>query len=155
MILSSFLGLVLLVQAAAASPEQFFVGRTQGQGTVRVMLSGSHGVRVQSRGRMDESGALIVDQRIHEEGKPARDRRWRLVRNGANRVTGTLSDARGPVTGNIEGNVLHLRYRSNEGPTVEQWITFQPGGRTATNRMTFKRFGLTVATVEEVIRRME
>ena len=33
--------------------------------------------------------------------------------------------------------------------------TFQPGGRErALNRMTFRRFGLTVATVEETIRRV-
>ena len=104
---------------------------------------------------MDAAGALVLDQRVEEEGKPARDRRWRLVRAGPNRIPGTLSDARGPVTGDIDGNVLHLRYRSREGPSVEQWITFQPGGRTASNRMTFKRFGLTVATVDEVIRRAD
>ncbi|HET9427055.1 MAG TPA: DUF3833 family protein [Allosphingosinicella sp.] len=155
MILSTLLGFVLLAQAAAVSPEQFFVGRTQGEGTVRVMLSGSHSVRVQSRGRMDRSGALILDQRVQEEGKPARNRSWRLIRSGPNRLTGTLTDARGPVTGELNGNVLHVRYRSNEGPSVEQWITFQPDGRTARNRMTFRRFGLTVATVEEVIRRAD
>ena len=155
MILSSLIGLVLLVQAATVSPEHFFLGRTHGQGTVRVILSGSHSVRVDSRGRMDADGALILDQRIQEEGKPARDRSWRLVRSGPNRLTGTLSDARGPVTGDLNGNVLHVRYRSNEGPSVEQWITFQPNGRTARNRMTFRRFGVTVATVEEVIQRVD
>jgi hypothetical protein len=155
MTFTSLLAFLLFVQAAPTTPEQFFLGRTDGQGTVRVMLSGSHDVRVQSRGRMDQSGALILDQRVQEEGKPARNRSWRLTRAGPNRITGTLSDARGPVTGTISGNVLHLRYRSNEGPSVEQWITFQPGGRVANNRMTFRRFGLTVATVQEVIRRVD
>ena len=154
MTLSALLGLLLFAQAPAVAPEQFFVGRTQGTGTVHVMLSGRHGVRVHSRGRMDR-GALVLDQRIEEEGKPARNRSWRLVRSGANRVTGTITDARGPVTGEVVGNVLHLRYRLAEGPTVEQRITFQPGGRTAQNRMTFRRFGLTVATVEETIRRVD
>ena len=155
MLIQPFLGFLLAVQAAAVSPEQFFLGRTEGQGTARVMMSGSHSVRVQSRGRMDRSGALILEQRVEEEGKPARNRVWRLVRAGANRLTGTLSDARGPVTGELNGNVLHLSYRAAEGPSVEQWITFNPNGRTAQNRMTFRRFGLTVARVEETIRKVD
>ena len=155
MALSALLGLLLLAQAPAAAPEQFFVGRTQGTGTVNVILSGRHGVRVHSRGRMERGGALVLDQRIEEEGKPARNRSWRLVRSGGNRVTGTITDARGPVTGEVVGNVLNLRYRLAEGPTVEQRITFQPGGRIAQNRMTIRRFGFTVATVEETIRRVD
>lgn len=158
MALSAFLGLLLLVQAPAApgsALEQFFVGRTEGAGTVHIILSGRHGVRDRSRGRIDRDGALVLDQIVEEEGKPARRRSWRLVRAGGNRVTGTISDARGPVTGDIAGNVLHLRYRSVEGPSVEQWITLQPGRRTATYRMTFRRFGLSVATVEGTIRRVE
>ena len=148
------LGFLFVVQAAVVSPEQFFVGRTEGAGTVRIVMSGRHGVRDHGRGRIDRSGALILEQRVEEVGKPARNRSWRLVRSG-NRVTGTINDARGPVTGELNGNVLNLRYRSAEGPSVEQRITFHPNGRTAHNRMTFRRFGLTVATVETTIRRME
>ena len=133
--------------------EQFFVGRTEGTGTAHVIMSGRHGVRVHSRGRMD-GGTLVIAQTIEEEGKPARSRTWRLTRSAANRITGSITDARGPVTGEVAGNVVHLRYRLAEGASVEQWITFHPGGRTARNRMTFRRFGLNVATVEEVIRRV-
>ena len=143
----------LLVQAAA--PEQFFIGRTEGQGRVSVILSGSHNVRAHSRGWMDRSGALMIDQVVEEEGKPARRRQWRLVRSGPNAITGTLSDANGPVSGDVDVNVLHLTYRSSEGPYVEQWITLHPNGRTAHNRMTFRRFGLGVATLEETIRRVD
>jgi hypothetical protein len=153
--LSAFLGFLLLAQAAPGSAlEQFFVGRTEGTGTAHVIISGRHGVRVHSRGRM-ERGTLVIDQRVEEEGKPARNRTWRLTRSGANRITGSITDARGPVTGEVAGNVLRLRYRLADGPTVEQTITLHPGGRSARNRMTFRRFGLTVATVEEVIRRVE
>ena len=155
MLVSSLLGFLLFVQVSGVSPEQFFVGRTEGIGTVHMMLSRRHGVRVHNRGRMDPSGALLLDQRIEEDGKPARTSRWRLVRSGPSRITGTIAGARGPVTGEIAGHVLHLRYRSPEGPQVEQWITFHPGSRTAHNRMIYRRFGLTVATVEETIRRVE
>ena len=154
MSISALLGLLLFAQASAITPEQFFVGRTEGIGTANVIMSGRHGVRVHSRGRMDRAGGLVLDQRVEEEGKPSRTRTWRLVRAGGNRITGTITDARGPVTGEIVGNVLHLRYQLAEGATVEQRITFQAGGRTALNRMTFRRFGLTVATVEETIRRV-
>lgn len=145
--------------APAASPagaalERFFTGTTEGSGTVRIALSGSHRVRDRSRGRM-ERGALIIDQVVEEEGKPARRRSWRLVRSGGNKVAGTISDARGPVAGEVTGATLHLRYRLAEGPSVEQWITLQPGGRSARNRMVFHRFGLKVATVETVLRKVE
>jgi hypothetical protein len=138
---------------AGAALERFFTGSTEGSGTVQVIASGKHAVRDRSRGRM-EGTALIIDQVVEEEGKPARRRLWRLVRGGGNKVTGTISDARGPVAGEVAGATLHLKYRMAEGPSVEQWITLQPGGRTARNRMTFHRFGLKVATVETVLRKV-
>jgi hypothetical protein len=151
----AFLGLLLFAQAPAFAPEQFFVGRSEGQGVVQVVLVGRHGVRDHGRGHMDRAGALVLDQVVEEEGKPPRRRVWRLVRAGPDRFTGTISDARGPVAGEVAGNVLHLRYRLMEGPSVEQWITFLPGGRAARNRMTFRRFGLNVATLEGTIRRLD
>ena len=155
MVASALLGLLLLVQAPASAAERFFVGRTAGSGTIRVVLSGQHGFRVRSVGRLDRSGALLLDQIVEEEGKPVRRRTWRLVRSGANRISGTLSDARGPVSGEIAGRVLNLRYAPTEGGTVDQRITFHPSGRTAENRMTIRRFGVPVATVEETIRRVD
>lgn len=156
---------VLAMSLLAASPdsgtgagsaiERFFIGTTEGSGTVSVIASGRHSVRDRSQGRRDASGALILNQVVEEEGKPARRRAWRLVHAGGNRITGTINDVRGGVTGEFTGNTLHLRYRMQDGPSVEQWITLQPDGRTAKNRMTYRRFGLKVATVETVIRRVE
>lgn len=149
---------LLLLAAAppATAPEQFFVGRTEGSGTVQMVLAGSHKVRDVSRGRLDKSGALILEQIVYEEGKPARRRSWRLVRSGPNRVSGTISDAVGPVTGDIKGNVLHLRYQAREASAqVEQWITLHPGGRTASNRMVFKKFGFKAATLNSTIRKLD
>ena len=155
MFLSSLIGLMLQASAPLSVPEQFFIGRTEGTGVVHIILSGRHGVRVRTRGRMDSDGSLRLEQVVEEEGKPPRRRSWRLVRVGNNRFTGTISDARGPVTGSVSGNVLTLNYRSSEGPSVEHRITIRPDGRTAHNLARFRRFGLTVATVDEVIRRLD
>lgn len=157
----SFAAFLLAAAQAPAAPapgsahEHFFVGRTEGVGIVHVILSGRHAVRHRSRGRIERGGALVMDELLEEEGKPARRRTWRLVRGGGNRIAGTISDARGPVSGTVTGNVLYLRYRLAEGPSVEQWITLNPGGRSAANRMTFRRFGIVVARVESAIRRVD
>jgi hypothetical protein len=150
----------LLLLAAAAppptAPEHFFVGRTEGAGTVQMIMAGAHKVRDSSRGRLDRSGALILEQMVYEEGKPARRRSWRLARAGGNRISGTISDAVGPVTGEIAGNVLHLKYRAREANAqVEQWITLHPGGRTASNRMIFRKWGVKAATLESTIRKLD
>jgi Protein of unknown function (DUF3833) len=148
--------LLLAAVPAATGPEQFFVGRTEGAGTVRMTIGGSHKVRDVSRGRLDRSGALVLEQIVYEEGKPARRRSWRLVRSGPNRVSGTISDAIGPVTGDIRGNVLHLKYQAREASAqVEQWITLAPGGRAASNRMVFRKFGFKAATLESTIRKLD
>jgi hypothetical protein len=141
--------------AGRARPEAFFVGRTEGEGTAHIILSGRHAVRVHSRGRLEPGGALLLDQVVEEDGKPPRRRSWRILRAGANRITGTITDARGPIQGTFRGNRLDISYRSTDGPAVEQHIIIQPGGRTATNRMTFRRFGIVIATMEETIRRVD
>jgi hypothetical protein len=155
---TAFLGFLLAAAQAAPPPgsalERFFVGRTEGSGTVHVIMSGRHAVRDRATGRM-QGNTLVLDQVVEEEGKPARRRMWRLTRGAGNAVTGTISDARGPVTGTVAGNTLTLRYRLAEGPSVDQRITLNPGGRTASNRMTFRRFGFNVATVETIVRRVD
>jgi hypothetical protein len=154
--IGAFLLLLAAAPAAASSPEHFFVGRTEGAGSVQMMLAGSHNVRDVSRGRLDRSGALILEQMVYEEGKPARRRSWRLARAGGNRIAGTISDAVGPVTGDISGNVLHLRYQAREASAqVEQWITLHPSGRTASNRMIFRKFGFKAATLNSTIRKLD
>ena len=150
------LGLLLFLQGAQLSaPERFFVGRFEGTGTVHIIFSGRQTVRDVGRGRIAPDGALVIEQVVQQQGAEPRRRSWRLTRAGPNRFTGTITDVRGAVAGEIRGNVLYLRYRSVHGPSVEQWITLHPNGRTAHNRMVFRRFGINVATVEEVIRRLD
>lgn len=153
--MAPLLSFLLLAAAPSVTPEQFFVGRTEGAGTVSIIMSGRHGVRVRSRGRLEAGNVLILDQVVEEEGKPARSRTWRLRRTAGNRFSGTITDARGAVTGEVTSNVFHLTYRTTDGVSVEQWITIQPGGRVARNRMVLKKLGFKVASVEETIRKVE
>ena len=155
MSVSVLLALLLAAPAPGSALERFFAGTTEGTGTVDLIASRPHAMRDRARGRIDADGALILEQVVEEAGKPARRRSWRLMRSGGNRITGAISDVNGPVSGEIAGNTLHLRYRMKEGPSVEQWITLEPGGRMARNRMTFRRFGLKVATVESTIRKLD
>jgi hypothetical protein len=152
----SFVALLLAAAPAATAPEHFFLGRTEGSGTAQLTIGGARKVRDVTRGRLDKSGALILDQLVYEEGKPTRRRSWRLVRSGPNRLSGTISDAIGPVTGDIRGNVFHLKYQTREAKAqVEQWITLHPSGRTASNRMVFRKFGFKAATLNSTIRKLD
>lgn len=155
MIAQAFLGLLLVQAPAAQGPEYFFVGRTESVGSVSIALSGRHMVSDRSTGRIERGNVLVLEQDVREHGKPPRARSWRLTRTADNRITGTISDARGPITGQVAGNVIHLTYQSVEGPSVEQWIMLDPANRTARNRMVFRRFGITVATVESMIRKID
>ena len=146
--------LVAFQSPAPSALERFFDGRTEGTGSVRIMLSGTSAVRSEGRGRILADGTLVLDHVVHQEGEPTRRRTWRMRRSAAGRYTGTITDARGPVTGEVSGNRLHVTYRTNEGYAVDQWITFNSDGRTASNQMTFRRMGIRVATLQETIRRV-
>lgn len=156
MFIASAVALLLMPQPAPPTPfERFFIGSTEGSGTVSIIFSGNHGMRHSARGRMDGETTLVLDELVQEDGKPARRRNWRLVRSTGNKISGSINDAKGPVSGEMTGNALNLRYKLAEGPSVEQTITLHASGKSASNKMTFRRFGMKVATVESVIRKVE
>ena len=129
----------------------FFTGPSRGEGTLKVMTKASVPIRVESEGRPDGKGGLILDQTIREGSKPARQRRWALRPTSATTLTGTITDNPGPVTGRLDGNRLLLNYVMKGGLKAEQVLTIQPGGRSLVNRMTVRKFGIVVAHVNEVI----
>ncbi|WP_395612657.1 DUF3833 family protein [Allosphingosinicella sp.] len=152
---SAFLSFLLLQAAAGQGIEQFFVGRTVSTGSANILMQGTRAVRDQGRGRIERGNILVLEQTVEEEGKPPRARTWRLLRTRDNRITGTITGARGPVSGTVSGNMIHLSYQSEDGPAVEQWIAIDPSRRVARNHMVFSRMGVAVATVDTVIRRLD
>ena len=139
--------------AAAPSfdPLAFFTGASRGEGTLKVMAKPSVTIRVESQGRPDGKGGIILDQTIREGSKPARQRRWVLRPTSPTTLTGTITDNPGPVSGRLDGNRLVLSYTMKGGLRAEQVLTPEPGGRSLVNRMMVRKFGIPVARVHEVI----
>lgn len=144
---------------AASAPTfdvvKYFEGRTEGNARLKVIFGSPKTVRVQSRGRIEPGGALVLVQDIAEEGKPRRTREWRMREVSPGRFSGTLTDAGGPVTGEVQGNRFHIRYSMKNGLNAEQWLTLQPDGRTVRNLMHVTKLKVRVATLEEVIRKLD
>ena len=132
-------------------PVDFFTGPSWGEGMLKVVMKAGVPLRVTSEGRPDGKGGIILDQTVREGTKPARQRRWLLSPTSPTTVTGTITDAGGPVNGRLDGDRLLLNFAMRNGLKAEQVLTIQPGGRTLTNRMTIRKYGIVVAHVDELI----
>lgn len=149
--------LLPLAGAAAATPfnpVEFFRGKTHGEGTLKIIFQSSKKMSVDSEGRIDKDGTLVLEQVVHEPRKPPRTRFWRLRQSGPNRYEGSLTDAAGPVRVDVEGDRIRIRYRGKDHLDFDQWLT-PVGPRQVNNRMRVKRFGIIVARYDEVIRKLD
>ena len=139
---------------AAFDPVEFFRGRTQGEGTLKILFQSSRTIKVDSLGFADKDGSLVIKQDIQEAKKPLRTRYWRLKQVGPGRFAGTLTDAASPVRIEQTGDSIRIRYKAKDNLDFDQILT-PSGAKTVRNRMRVKRFGVTVARVEEVIRKLD
>ena len=140
---------------AKFNPIAFFAGRSHGDASLRKIFSGSVPVQVDSIGRSDGQGGLILDQTIREGAKPARQRSWTMRPVAPGRFTGTLTDAVGPVEVTIAGPRANIRYRMKSGLDVEQQLALQSDGRTLLNVLIVKKLGVRVARLTETIRKLD
>lgn len=137
------------------APEHFFVGGTEGEGTLAVVMRRPHAVHVTGSGHIAPDGALVLAQSVDESGRPRRQRQWSIRQVSPGRYVGTLSDATSPVTGEVDGNLMRLRFRMAGGLAAEQRLYLQPDGRTVLNRMTVRKLGIVVAVLSETIRKVD
>lgn len=145
---------------AAASPvfslQRFFVGRTEGVAALRIGFAPAREVNVHGSGRLEPDGTLVLTQIVERRGKKDERREWRITQVADGLYTGTLTGADGPVAGKARSNSLHLQYRLRKGGLdVEQWLYLQPDTRSVLNRMTVRKMGVLVGTLEETIRQVE
>ena len=146
-------------ELAAATPlfraERFFAGPTAGEGALKIVFKDAESIRVQGSGTVAPDGTLILDQTVWRGTRRPQKRQWRMRQIGPGRYSGTLSDATDRVRGEAKGNRLFLTYPMKGGVTAEQWIYLQPDGRTALNRMRITKLGMTVARLDETIRKLD
>ena len=123
MILAALLLAAAAPAHAAFNPVEFFRGRTHGDGTLKIIFQASKRINVDSVGRAEKDGSLMLEQVIHEPGKPARTRYWRLRQTAPDRFEGTLTDAAGPVRVDVEGDRVRIRYKGKDHLDFDQWLT--------------------------------
>ena len=150
-----------LLAASAASPAEqkvdplsFFAGRTESSGTIKVLMKKPYRTRSLGHGRIEPDGSLTLVQRVLEQGKPPRERRWRVRAAGPGRFTATMTEAVGPVTIDKVGPRYRFRFRMKGNLAAEQWLTPLPGGRAARSSMNVRKLGVTVATTHGTIRKL-
>jgi hypothetical protein len=139
---------------ALVDPLRFFEGRTETQGTVRVMFHQPYGTHSIGDGRIEPDGSLTLVQRVQDDGKPLHERRWHVRQTAPDRFTASMTDAVGPVTIDRVGDRYRFRFTLKGNLSAEQILTPLPGGRSARNSLRVKRMGITVATTEGTIRKL-
>jgi hypothetical protein len=139
---------------AAFNPVEFFRGHTHGEGTLKIIFQASKHISVDSIGRSEKDGSLLLEQAVREEGTAPRTRYWRLRQTGPSRYEGTLTDAASPVRVDVEGEQIRIRYKGKDHLDFDQVLT-PAGPKQVNNAMRVKRFGITVAHYDEVIRKLD
>lgn len=146
---------------AAATPAPvldmtaFFTGRTHAENVLRVVFKRPARLVVDSVGGKGDRGDFVLIDTVQEEGKPHRTRKWVMRPVGPDRFTGVLSDAIGPVNVVVAGSEATIRYTMKGGLNVIQQLELLGDGRTLTNKVVVRKFGLKFATVEGKIRKLD
>jgi uncharacterized protein DUF3833 len=140
--------------AQVADPLRFFAGRTETQGMVKVLFRKPYRTRSLGQGRIEPDGSLSLVQRVEDDGKPPRERRWRVHQVGPGRYSGTMSDATGPVDIEQVGNRYRFRFTMKGHLNVEQWLTPMVGATAARTTTRIRKFGMTVATTDGTVRKL-
>ncbi len=135
-------------------PLRFFEGRTESAGMIKLMLKKAFRTHSTGRGRIEPDGSLLLVQQVDDEGKPPRERRWRIRQTGPHRFAGTMSEASGPVIIDEVGGRYRFRFKMKGNLSVEQWLAPAAGGMAARNSMTIRKLGMTVATADGTIRKL-
>lgn len=139
---------------AALNPVEFFRGHTHGEGVLKVIFQSPKRIQVDSVGKAEKDGSLVLEQVIHEPGDPPRTRYWRMRQTAPNIFEGTLTDAASPVRVDVTKEGVRIRYTGKDHLNFDQLLT-QVSPTEVHNAMRVKRFGITVAHYDETIRKTD
>ncbi len=141
--------------AIGDDPIRFFEGRTESIGTVKVTMKKPFRSRALGVGAIRSDGTLHLVQRVEDHGQLPRERRWRIRKIGSGRYSGTMSEAKGPVTVDEIGGRFRFRFRMDGSVSVEQWLTPAKDWRSAASNITIRKFGVLVGRSDGVIRKLD
>ena len=134
-------------------PISFFSGATDSVGSLKKAFSAAKPSHVTGFGALRGTGVFVLDQTVMITGQPVTKRQWLLHQIAPGHFGGTVSDASSPVTIDVAGNRLLIRYTMKSGLKVESVLTIAPDGRSGTNVSKIKKWGMGVATLSETIRK--
>jgi hypothetical protein len=146
--------MMLAAIALALDLTAFFTGRTHAENRLKIVFSSTVPLVVDSVGRIEGKEFVLIDT-VHEGDKPVRMRKWVTHEVTPGHYAGTLSDAVGGVDIIVRGNTATIRYTMNGGLKIEQVMELRPDGRTLTNHVIARRFGLKFARVEGIVRKVD
>ena len=139
----------------ALDPILFFTGNSRGEAALDQIFQPRRHVSVSSMGLPSGKGALLLLQRIAIDGQPPTSRSWLIRRIGKGHYAARLSDADGAVAVDPVGSAIRIRYTMKAGASVEQWLVPIGGGRAVDNRLSISKWGIEVASLHEVIRKLD
>lgn len=139
--------------AETHDPLRFFEGRTEMISTVKLITKRSYRSRTVGRGSIQADGSLHLVQRVHDDGRPAYDRRWRIREVSPGRFTGTMSEAKGPIAVEEVRGRYRFRFKMKGGVSIEQWLT-PMGSTAAASKVTIRKLGIVVGHSDGTIRKL-
>jgi hypothetical protein len=160
---SRHLALAVLIGAgtASAAPKPaldltaFFTGRSHADNVMKVAFHDPTKLVVDSIGGRGDRGDFVLIDTVHEGDKPVRTRKWVMRPAGPNHFTGSLTDATGPVDVVVNGDSATIRYQMKGGLNIVQQMQLQGDGRTLSNHVDARKFGLKFARVDGTIRKLD
>jgi hypothetical protein len=135
------------------TPRNGFSGKSEGNGTLRLMFGKPREFNVISFGKGQSDGSCRLDHTITFQGKPPQKRFWILKDANNNNYSATLSDASGQVKGITTGSRLSLKYRVKGPLMMHQELELSADGKTIDNIGVIKLLGIPIGRLYEVITR--
>ena len=135
-------------------PIVFFAGKTEGEGKLHRVFHQAKRMVVLGSGRAVD-GRLLLTQRILIQDLAPVTRTLDLHQVAPGQWRGTITDGSGPLTAVADGNMLHVKYPTGTGYSVDQWLYLRRDRKTVVNRMQIKSFGTDWGQVEQTIRRVD
>jgi hypothetical protein len=151
------LAMTLATPAASENtdPMRFFEGRTESVGMIKLAMKKPFRSRAIGKGQIMPDGSLSLVQRVEDQGEQPRERRWHMRKVGPGRYTGTMSEARGPVTVEEVDGRYRFQFRMDGSVAVEQWLIPAPDGRSAKSKIIIRKYGIRVGGSDSLIRKLD